>query len=379
MSDIVDCGQTVTAYRQVLPAEGAAAVCNLLDCFHSTHGTQLQHLKGAGDYVNSDTLPHVVKLTALRTLDITTEQQAVHIPPRSLQSLAVLSRLQNLHLGSHLACYDLFELAADLPALQQLEFSYVQDIPVSSQDLAPLRRSSTLQRLALAGVQCTDALLDVLADTPVTDLRLCAGEFLASPKGAARIAGRLQRLQMMVYSTAGSYMLNASLPVLGAALTSLSLTVHKWVGCSGLLQAVFGLPALQDLSLQANYSSFTEQELQALPVASQLTQLSLSNQFGDAALCQLLRSTPGLRHLSLSSCSEIGSLGLSCVLGHCRRLSSVRLELMRGATAAGVAALASGQCMSRVVLEGCRNVSAEECGELMRMLNRPDLDIVKLR
>jgi hypothetical protein len=288
--------------------------------------------------------------------------------------------LQRLHLGNDLACYDLFELAADLPALQQLEFSYVQNTALNAQDLAPLRRSSTLERLRLSGVHCTDALLDVLGDTPVLDLSLHAGEFFASPKGAAFVAGQLQRLQLEVSTAAGSSMLKASLPVLGAALASLSLTLYKRRDdLSGLVQAVFGLPALQDLSLHAHYGSFNEQELQDLPVASQLTQLSLANHFGDAALCQLLRSTAGLRHLSLSSCSEIGSTGLGCVLRHCRRLSSVRLELMRGATAAGVACLASGQCMSRVVLEGCRNVSAEECGQLMRMLNKPDLDIIKLR
>lgn len=330
--------------------------------------------------MSMDTLPYVAKLTAVRTLDLYTEKRAVHMPPRSLQSLAALSHLQSLHLGNHLACYDLFELAADLPALQQLEFSYVQETAVSAQDLAPLRRSSTLQRLVLSGVNCTDALLDVLADTPVTDLSLCTGGFLVSPKTAVRMAGRLQRLQLSVGGAVGSIMFKASLPVLGAALTSLSLTVHKHTDdFSGLLQAVFGLPALQDLSLRVHYSRLSEQELQDLPVASQMTRLSLSNHVSDAAMCCLLRSAPGLRHLSLSSCSEVGSLGLGCVLGHCRRLSSVRLELMRGATAAGVAALASGQCMSRIVLEGCRNVGAEECGELKRMLNRPDLDIIKLR
>ncbi len=55
------------------------------------------------------------------------------------------------------------------------------------------------------------------------------------------------------------------------------------------------------------------------------------------------------------------------------------LELMRGAAAAAVAALASGRGMSRVVLVGCRNVSADECRQLTQLLNRPQLDIIKLR
>lgn len=353
---------------------------------HSTHGRQLQHLRGVGDYVDSDTLPLLGHLPALRSLDITTERHGLHIPPRSLHtalaSSACSSHLHTLQLGNNLACYDTFELAAALPALRCLEFVYVcevADIRVQ-QDLAPLRHSKTLRRLALSGVPCSDALLEVLAGTGVTDLSVAAAPFTATAKGAACMAGgQLQALQLGVNDTS-SAALAAALPVLGSGLASLSLTMHRATAdYSGLMRAAFGLPALQQLSLASHYNGLTESELQELPVAANLTSLSLSNHFSDATLSCVLRSAPALRELTLSSCGEVGSLGLQSVLGHCRGLRSVVLRLMRGVSAAGVAALASGPCVGRVVLEGCRNVSGDECRELMRVLKRPDLDIVKLK
>lgn len=321
----------------------------------------------------------MAQLTALQTLDLVTERYALPIAPRSLQPLAALSHLHSLHLGNHLACYDVFELAAAMPALQELMFSYVRESAVSAQDLAPLRHSRTLQQLALAGIDCSDDVLDVLAAAPVTDLSFQAAGFCATPKGVGRMAGRLQSLHVEVRDTTCTAVA-AALPALGQGLTSLSLQVHRAsVGYSGLLQAVFGLPALQQLSLGCHYKGFSESEVQDLPVATHLMQLSLSNHFSDVTLGCILGSTPGLKHLSLSSCGEVGSEGLGCVLGHCSRLRSVRLELMRGATAAGVAALAGGTCMQSIVLEGCRNVTADDCRELTRKLNRPDLDIIKLR
>jgi hypothetical protein len=346
---------------------------------HSTHGRQLQHLKGLGDYIDSNTISHLAQLTALQTLDLTTERYALPVPPQRLQLLQSLSSLRSLRLGNHLAGHELCELAGTLPALQQLELSYVSEMDCNVQELLPLQRSRTLRRLALAGINATDQLLQVLAGTQVTDLSLFGGSFCVSPAGAALMVGRLQRLQLSV-NDASSAALAAVLPVLGSGLTCLSLSIHKAVAdCRGLLQAVFQLPVLQQLSLQSHYNALTEAELQGLPVASHLVQLSLGNHFSDATLRLVLCSTPGLSHLSLSSCGGVGSQGLGCVPGHCRGVRSVKLELMRGATAAGVAALASGQGLSRVVLEGCRNVSAEECRQLMRLLKRPHLDIIKLR
>lgn len=349
----------------------AAAAC-------STHARQLQHLRGVGDYIDSDTLPHLAQLPALQTLDLCTERHALPVTPQRLRLLQGLSSLRSLQLGNHLACHDVCELAASLPALQQLEFSYVRDTGFSCLELGPLGRSRTLQRLALAGFDVTDQLLEVLASTRVTDLSVSAGAFCASPRGAALVAGRLQALQLSVNDSTEQVLAEA-LPVLGAGLTSLSLSIHRSTAdYKGLLQAVFRLPALQQLSLQAHYHALTEGELQGLAVASHLVRLSLSNHFTDATLCLILSSAPGLRHLHLASCGDVGPSGLAAVPAHCCGIRSVRLELMRAATAAGVAALASGPGLSCVVLEGCRNVSAEECRHLMQ-LHSPELDIIKLR
>lgn len=355
------------------------ALCCSSAATRSAYGTQLVHLRGVGDYIDTDSIAYLGRLTALQSLDLTTERHALPVAPRSLQALAALTDLHTLQIGNHLACYDTCELAAALPALQQLEFSYTQEVVVSVQDFAPLKHSRALQHLALSGVTCTDELLELLAETPITELSLHASRFAATPKGSALLAGKLHKLQLQV-NDKDNATFAAALPALGSGLTSLCLGIHKaTLDCRSLLRAVFSLPALQELSLGSHYNGLTEAELRDLPVLPQLTSLSLSNHWTDATLCGVLRSTPGLRHLQLTSCSEVGALGLGCVLGHCRGLRAVRLVLMRGATAAGVAALASGACVSRVVLEGCRNVSGEECRELMRLLNRPDLDIVKLR
>lgn len=357
----------------------ARCPCASLPLLCSTYGTHLRHLQGVGDYITPDTIHHLAHLTLLQSLDLSTERHALQLPPRSLQAIASCRHLTSLRLGNHLTCWETFELAAELPALQQLEFSYTREVDVSVQEFAPLKHSRTIQRLAISGMPCSDQLLDVLAASPVTDLSIHAGAFCATPKGAALMAGRLQKLQLLV-NDRDNAAFTAALPVLGSSLSSLSLSLHKAsADCRPLLKAVFSLPALQHLSLGSQYNGLTEWELQDLPVLTHCTNLSLSNHFTDATLCATLRSTPHLRQLQLGSSGEVGSLGLGCVLGHCRGLREVRLVLMRGVTAAGVAALASGPCVSRVVLEGCRNVSAEECRELMRLLNKPDLDIIKLR
>jgi hypothetical protein len=332
-----------------------------------------------GDYLDTSNLPQLAQLTALQALDLSTEAHALPIPPSNLQLLSHLTALTSLHLGNNLACHEACDLAAGLPALAELSFSYVSEVQVSVQEFAPLWRSKTLQRLELAGVDCTDELLGVLAGSAVTDLALTAAAFRATAKGAAAMAGRLQALRLSVKDTTLAAVTSA-LPVLGSQLTQLSLCVHKAGGdYTQLMQVVFALPALQQLSLASHYNGLTERELQGLPVAPQLTQLSLHNHFTPATLPCVLRGTPSVRHLHLCSCADVGAAGLGSVLEHCRGLRSVHLELMRGVDAAAVAALAAGRYVSRIVLEGCRNVSAEECRELMQRLGRPDLDIIKLR
>lgn len=332
-----------------------------------------------GDYLDTTSLPQLAQLTALQSLDLSTEGHALAIPPRDLQLLSRLTALTSLHMGNHLAGHEVCELAAGLPALVDLGFSYVSEVQVSVQEFAPLRHSKTLQRLELSGVDCTDELLGVLAGSSITDLTLTAAAFRATAKGAAAMPGRLQALQLSVKDTTLAAV-TAALPVLGSQLTRLSLCVHKaGADYSKLMQAVFALPALQQLSLASHYNGLTESELQGLPVSPQLTQLSLHNHFTPATMACVLRSTPGVRQLHLCSCAEVGQAGLDSVLQHCRGLRGVHLELMRGVDAAAVAALAAGPFVSRIVLEGCRNVSAEECRGLMQQLGRPELDIIKLR
>jgi hypothetical protein len=86
--------------------------------------------------------------------------------------------------------------------------------------------------------------------------------------------------------------------------------------------------------------------------------------------------------LKLTSCGSITADGLIPVPQLCRQLREVHLELLRGATAAGVAAVAAGRCVQRVVVEGCRNVSAEECRQLRQQQlagDKLDFEVVKLR
>ena len=132
----------------------------------STYGSQLQHLQGVGDYIDADSITHLARLTALTSLDLTTERHALPVAPRSLHVLSALPHLSHLQLGNHLACHDTCELAAALPALQDLEFTYVCEVHVSVQDFAPLKQSRSLQRLGVSGVACSDELLELLASNP---------------------------------------------------------------------------------------------------------------------------------------------------------------------------------------------------------------------
>lgn len=165
-----------------------------------------------------------------------------------------------------------------------------------------------------------------------------------------------------------------------AAHASAAAALALCSSCPSLLvQAIFGLSQLHFLTLESHYSGLKEAELLNLPLLPQLQRLSLLNHFSDATLCSLLRCTPQLTHLKLTSCGSVGDVGLGCIVSHCKRLKEVHLELMRGASVAGVAALAAGPCVRRVVVEGCRNVLAEECREVQRLLSKLELEVVKLR
>eukprot|EP00775_Hariotina_reticulata_P008662 gene8662-8843_t len=344
----------------------------------SNHGMQLTQLDGAGDYVDASTITHLGQMTSLQHLDLTPGKARVVLTPPALQPLAGLTNLRVLQLGNHLACYDTFALAASLPRLESLSFSYVGDYSVGPLDLQPLVACRTLDSLTLCCVVCSDDLLAVLAKTNISKLGLIAGTFTATPKGLALMHRQLWHFQLRVNDRDLSN-LAAALPQL-SQLRSLSVSIHRAAeDCRELLTAVFGLKKLRHLALESHYNGVREQELQALGMLHDLRQLSLCNHFNDATLCCLLRSTPQLRRLRLSSCGDISDVGLGCAVGHCRHLRQVQLALVRGVSIAGVAALAAAPCTERVELEGCRNVLAEECRELMRLLNKPHLEVVKLK
>jgi hypothetical protein len=338
----------------------------------------LTQLVGAGDYVDATSMTHLAQITTLEHLDLTPGKASVVLMPPALQPLAGLTNLRVLQLGNHLACYDTFALAASLPRLESLAFSYIGDRSIGPPDLQPLVASRTLDSLTLCCVVCSDDLLAVLAKTNISKLSLVAGTFTATAKGLALMQGQLQHLQLRV-NDRDMANLAAALPQL-PLLRSLSVSIHRAAeDCRNLLNAIFSLKQLQHLALESHYNGVREQELQDLSVLHELQQLSLCNHFSDATLCCLLRGAPQLRRLQLASCGDISDVGLGCAIGHCRHLRQVHLALARGVSIAGVAAVAAGPCVERVELEGCRNVLAEECRELMRLLNKPHLEVVKLK
>lgn len=349
----------------------------------SKHGTKLTHLAGAGDYVCTETVSLLAALSNLQSLDIVRGLMLGVSAASALQPLSSLTNLQHLQLGNSLACHDSCALAASLPRLDSLEFAYANDHldcfgGLSHQDLVPLVGCRTLKHLTLSAVSCSDQLLSVLARCKVSSLSLLAGRFAAQPKYTALLQQQLSSLQLRV-NDSDIPALAAALPEL-KGLSSLSVSIHRSAeDCGLLMPAIFGLPRLQQLSLGSHYNGLKEQELVGLPTAGQLTSVSLRNHFSDATLCRTLSVVPQLRELHLASCESVSDVGLACLVGHCKELRSVRLELMRGVGAAGVAAVAAGPHVARIVVEGCRNVLAEECRDVMKLSNKLDLEVVKLR
>lgn len=111
----------------------------------STHASQLTHLLGAGDYICPASIQLLPQLPNLQHLDISPGKFNIVLTPPMLQPIGQLTKLQHLQLGNHLACYDTCALAASLPALKSLVFSYVDDYAVEPHDLAPLTYSRSLQ------------------------------------------------------------------------------------------------------------------------------------------------------------------------------------------------------------------------------------------
>lgn len=362
-------------FRHVTDSCGASACC-CLPC--SNHGAHLTNLEGIGHYICAATVSSVSALSNLQSLNISPGKSNLVQHPSALQLLSSLTNLQQLQLGNSLACYETCALAASLPRLSSLQFTYVDDRSMPPRDLTPLSACRSIVQLSLCSVVCNDELLLVLARCKVSSLTLHSGTFSATPKGAALLQQQLRGLQLQVSDKDISAFAAAVSHLRG--LSSLSVTIHRAAeDCSGLLQAIFGLSGIQQLSLASHYNGISEQESQGLPTVPQLTSLSLTNHFSNATLSRILSTVPQLQHLQLASCGAISDAGLSNVVGHCKQLKSVRLELMRGVGVAGVAALAAGPHVSRIVLEGCRNVLAEECREVMRQSDKLDLEVVKLK
>lgn len=205
-------------------------------CFPSTHAGQLTQLLGAGDYICPASVQLLPQLSQLQSLDIAPgPHSSLLLTPAALQPLKQLHHLQRLQLGNHLARYDTFLLAGQLPQLSSLVFEYADDSSASHADLAPLMASSSLQELQLCNVICSDEVLGVLARTRVSRLTLRAGRFCASRKGAAALAQQLLELQMRV-NDADMQAFAAALPAL-TGLRSLSLSVHRASeSCTELMQ-----------------------------------------------------------------------------------------------------------------------------------------------
>jgi hypothetical protein len=191
------------------------------------------------------------RLRQLQSLDISPgPHSSLLLSPAALQPLAQLFSLQRLRLGNHLARYDTFLLAGQLPQLQSLVFEYADNSSASHADLAPLVASSSLQVLQLCNAACGDELLGVLARTRVSELTLHSGRYCASRKGAAALAQQLLSLQLRV-NDADMRVFAAALPEL-KALRSLSLSVHRAAeSCTELMQVRLGCQRLNSVHFTA--------------------------------------------------------------------------------------------------------------------------------
>jgi hypothetical protein len=360
------------------------------------------------------------------------------VPPGWPAQLSALRALQQLSVGGA----DLeggCRLAATLPALSSLEFSADERCCVlanaaaeggagnaspAAAALAQLQGADSLRRLSLHAV-ADDAMLRALGGVRgLQRLQLsCCTCFTATPSAAAALRGRLQHLDISIDGEHADA-LAAALPLLGAGLASLVLSVFKTGGqdCSRLLAAVFSLPRLEQLTLKANYYGLVGADVARLPPLApalaavpgatapeappaqqrldravsggeqhgsqqqrqhaepqppqrqRLRELTLSNHFDDGALCRILSCAPGLQRLRLCGCGEVTAVGLTGVLKACRDLQSAELRFCRQVDFPGVACLARGHAMQRIVVEACRRVSRDCCAALRQCAARPDME-----
>lgn len=336
----------------------------------------LQSLLGAGDYSDASSVSQFGQLQQLRELDLSPGKTRVVLLPEHLAPLSHLTGLTSLTLGNHLASHDTCHLAAGLPSLHTLCFTYWDDYPPVPTALQPLTSSKSLRQLQLCSVLLDQSMAAVLGRIPITSLKL-QGTFALTPKAASLLPKQLSSLSLQL-ADKDIPAFTQALPKL--SLCSLSLALHRASEpCKDLLAAITAQQQLTQLKLESHYYGLLESEMEGCTTMPALTSLTLTNHFTDTTLCCLLRCTPGLTHLKLASAGDVSDLGLCCAANHCRDLRQLELVLMRGVTRTGIAAVAAAPRVTRVMLEGCRNVTGEEAKEVMRLMSKHDLEIVKLR
>jgi hypothetical protein len=338
--------------------------------------SKLRSLLGAGDYSDPSSVAQLAKLTQLQQLDLSPGKTRIVLLPEHLAPLSHLSALTSLQLGNHLATHATCTLAANLPSLHTLSFVYCDDYPPAPAALQPLTHSKSLRQLELCSVVLDQPMATVLGHTPMTSLKL-QGTFALTPTAACLLPKQLTTLSLQLADRDIPTFISA-IPKLN--LTSLTLALHRASEpCHALLAAITGQQQLTQLTLESHYYGLVEAEFDGCQVMPCLTHLTLVNHFTDITLCSLLRCAPNLTHLSLVSCGSITDLGLCCAASHCRNLKQLELSMCRGVTRTGVAAAAAAPRVTRVTLEGCRNVSVEDTREVMRLMCKHDLEISKIR
>ena len=356
----------------------SGSVSSTCEDFASVLGgcTNLQSLQGAGDYSDPSCVAQLASLTHLQQLDLSPGKTRVVLLPEHLAPLSRLSALTSLQLGNHLATHATCQLAASLPSLHTLSFVYCDDYPPAPAALQPLTHSKSLRKLDLCSVVLDQPMASVLGHTPMTSLKL-QGTFALTPKAACLLPSQLTTLSLQL-ADRDIPTFTSAIPKLN--LSSLSLAIHRASEpCHDLLAAITGQQQLTQLTLESHYYGLVEPEFDACQIMPKLTHLTLVNHFTDTTLCSLVRCAPNLTHLSLVSCGSITDLGLCCAASHCRGLKQLELTLCRGVSRIGVAAAAAAPRVTRVTLEGCRNVTVEDTREVMRLMAKHDLEIIKTR
>eukprot|EP00877_Chromochloris_zofingiensis_P001004 jgi/Chrzof1/10904/Cz05g16170.t1 len=265
--------------------------------------------------------------------------------------------------------------------MHTLSFSYVENVEnrskeysVLPEDLEPLTHSRSIKRLDLSSSDLTDAIAEVISRTPVTRLSLY-GSFELSTKGACL----LTQLTQLSVTICDRHVDSLTLALPSLKLSYLYVDYHRSIAnCEQLLKAISSQP-LQQLSLASHYFGISESQFTSMVQMPALQQLHLINHFTDSAVNTLLSCAPGLTSLQLSSCTELTDLGLCCIPAHCKHLRTITLSLIRGASQCSIAALASIPSVQRVVVDGCRNVTAQDCKDVVRLVNKRGLDVVKLK